>query len=143
MDLQTLDWQWYVPTFRGNRERWLRGETPAPLMVELKTPSYGAIRANADRLGKQPDQRLAIDKQYFLGHVRGVKELTLDGTPVAEGAVLWQRGVDENRIDADLFLELFRALNDQAQLAEGLVSGLSGPSASPVTRTPAATAGAR
>ena len=136
MDLNSLDWQWYVPSFQGNRD------APEPFMVELKTPTYGAIRANADRLGKAPEQRLQIDKSYFLGHVRGIRALALDGTPIADGATLWRLGVDENRITADLFLELFRALNDAATLAEGVTLGLSGPSASRAIPTPSVTAAA-
>lgn len=130
MEYAALDFKWYVPEFDGNRERYEAGEDPAPMMVEIKTPSYGYIRTLADRAGKSPAQRLAIDKDYFTKHTRGVQNLTLNGEPVKSGADLWRLGAEENRIDAALFLELFRAIDDKARLREGQVLGLSGPSAS-------------
>lgn len=127
MDLSSLDWTWYIPKLDGNREAAGNGQ----VAVELKTPSYGAIRTLATaRLGAPPEQRAAADRAYFTGHVRAVRGLTLDGAPVTSGAELWRLGVDENRIGPDLFLELFQALDSQAMLREGLVLGLSGRSGS-------------
>lgn len=123
MDLTTLDWQWYVPALHGNRDE------PEPCMVELKTPAYGYVRSTvARRAGASAEKRSDIDRAGFIAHVRGVRNLTLDGHAVTSGAELWRLGVDENRIAPDLFLEIFQALDDQAKLREGLAAGLSGPS---------------
>lgn len=125
MDLTSLDWQWYVPMLHGNRE------AAEPFMVELKTPAYGYVRATiTKRAGASPEKRAEIDRAGFVDHVRGVRNLTLDGRPVTSGEELWRFGVEQNRIAPDLFLEVFQALDDQAKLHEGLARGLSGPSGS-------------
>ena len=130
MNLESLDFQWYVPLVDGNRARAQAGTDPAPLMVELRTPSFGELRQLPDRSTADAAARMAWDRQYFVTHVRGVQNLTLDGQPVTTGAELWRLGVEENRLSAELFLELFRALDVRAVLREGLITGLPSPSGS-------------
>lgn len=131
MDYKALgEYAWYVPTWEGNRARLMTGEESAPFAVELRTPAYGYMRKLAERPGQSAEQRTAIDKDYFTKHVRGVRNLTLDGEPVTTGADLWKLGAEQDKLPHDLFLELFRALDDKAKLREGLAEGLAGPSGS-------------
>lgn len=122
MDLQSLDWQWYEPEIGGNRT------AEAPMAVELKTPSFGYVRGISSRALKTGPEKFEYDRDQFAAHVRGVRNLTLDGKPILTGAELWKLGAEENRIAADLFIEIFRALDDKAKLREGVAAGLPGPS---------------
>jgi hypothetical protein len=40
MDLMAQRFQWYVPQYGGNRARYLAGEEPAPVMIELRLPTW-------------------------------------------------------------------------------------------------------
>jgi hypothetical protein len=129
IELTSLDYVWYVPLFDGNRARAESGADPDPFRVELKTPSYGFIREAGARAGDAA-ARAAFDRAYFVAHVRGITGLRLDGQPVTTGEQLWTLGAEQNRLAADLFLELFQALDSRATLRAGVIGPLPSPSRS-------------
>src|SRR5262245_23846157 len=109
MDLTSLDWTWWMLEWNGNRAAFLAGAEPAPLELELRTPGWGYTRSLATRATLPSEHRSEIDKVVFRDHVRGVRNLRLDGAAVTTGEELWRLGAEENRIEAALFLETFKA----------------------------------
>ena len=130
MDLTSLDYAWYIPEAYGNRAKWLAGEEARPFQVEVRTPAFGYMRKLSQRGTMSPAEKQAVDRAHFVQHIRGVKDLVLDGTAVVTSDDLWRLGAEENKLDPELFIELFRVLDDKAKLREGLAAGLPGPSGS-------------
>lgn len=116
LELEPIQWEWYVPLYRGNRARWEAGEDPDPFMVEIRMPTYEdsleALRMGDD---KPADQR---SREFFCKHTRGVKGLVLQGAPPIEtGSQLMDH---RDLLEPDLFGEINAVLIGRLRLDEGL-----------------------
>ncbi len=133
MDLKPCRFEWYLPEYGGNRARYLRGEDPEPLMLELRLPTWAEQRA-LTRLGR-PMTDVELD-DYLAAHIGSIRNLSFEGRPITSGAELVALRA---QLDANLLTELDRALGRQEQLDEGLRGKLPSPRGS--AGSPAANAG--
>lgn len=136
LELERLEWDWYVPTYRGERARALGSSAYDPAAVEIRPPTYRAwLELVTAPDGSSPMER---QKRYFLAHVRGVRNLHVGGAPVADAAALWAL-VEADAVEAGLIQELLVAIESRSALSAGLKKNWRSGSGSP--DSPSAPAG--
>lgn len=123
--IDPLDFLWYIPTYRGNRERWATGEEPEPFRVEIKPFSYADARALA-HVADQGRHALSDDDTdaYFRAHVRAIQGLWIGGVEVTSGEQLLGM---LDRVEPDLLRELNGALLDRSALDAGAKKNSGSP----------------
>jgi hypothetical protein len=136
--LARVDWVWWIPP--AYREAYRAGaltDETVP-MLELKRAHSGdAWRPFGAALGGDAVPKRLETREWFLRHVRGVRNLALDdGTPIASAEDLWRLGVEEEALEQSFFLDLLTAIWNLGRLEEGLKKnwpsrlGLSGSATS-------------
>jgi hypothetical protein len=128
--LARVDWVWWIPP--AYREAYQAGaltDETVPLLELKRAHSgdawrpFGAAMLGADAVPKRVETR-----EWFLRHVRGVRNLALDdGTPIASAEDLWQLGVEEEALEQAFFLDLLTAIWNLGRLDEGLKKTLRAP----------------
>jgi hypothetical protein len=128
--LRRVDWVWWIPP--AFREAYQAGELTDDTvpMLELKQAHsgdawrpFGAAMVSDEAMPKHLQR-----KEWFLRHVRGIRNLTLDdGTPIASADDLWRLGVEEEALEQSFFLDLLTAVWSLARLDEGLKKTLRAP----------------
>jgi hypothetical protein len=137
--LARVDWCWWIPP--AYREAYRAGEftdETVPLLELKRAHSGDAWRPFGSALlgGDAVPKRLET-REWFLRHVRGVRNLALDdGSPIASAEDLWRLGVEEEALEQSFFLDLLTAIWNLGRLEEGLKKnwpsrlGLSGSATS-------------
>jgi hypothetical protein len=125
--LARVDWCWWIPP--AYREAYGAGELTdetVPLLELKRAHSgdawrpFGAAMLGADAVPKRLETR-----EWFLRHVRGVRNLALDdGTPIASAEDLWRLGVEEEALEQSFFLDLLTAIWNLGRLEDGLKKSL-------------------
>jgi hypothetical protein len=145
--LARVDWVWWVPpAFREAYRAGALTDDTVPLLELKRAHSGDAWRPFGSALlgGDAVPKRLET-REWFLRHVRGVRNLALDdGTPIASAEDLWRLGVEEEALEQAFFLDLLTAVWNLGRLEEGLKKTLRAlPGWSPsVTSTDGTAAGA-
>jgi hypothetical protein len=121
--LARVDWVWWVPP--AYREAYRAGELTdetVPLLELKRAHSGDAWRPFGSALlgGDAVPKRLET-REWFLRHVRAVRNLALDdGTPIASAEDLWRLGVEEEALEQSFFLDLLTAIWNLGRLEDGL-----------------------
>jgi hypothetical protein len=125
--LARVDWVWWIPP--AYREAYQAGaltDETVPLLELKRAHSgdawrpFGAAMLGADAVPKRVETR-----EWFLRHVRGVRNLALDdGTPIASAEDLWRLGVEEEALEQSFFLDLLTAIWNLGRLEDGLKKSL-------------------
>jgi hypothetical protein len=121
--LARVDWVWWIPP--AYREAYRTGELTdetVPLLELKRAHSGDAWRPFGSALlgGDAVPKRLET-REWFLRHVRAVRNLSLDdGTPIASAEDLWRLGVEEEALEQSFFLDLLTAIWNLGRLEEGL-----------------------
>jgi hypothetical protein len=121
--LARVDWVWWVPP--AYREAYQAGaltDDTVPLLELKRAHSgdawhpFGSALLGGDAVPKRLETR-----EWFLRHVRGVRNLALDdGTPIASAEDLWRLGVEEEALEQSFFLDLLTAIWNLGRLEDGL-----------------------
>jgi hypothetical protein len=121
--LARVDWCWWIPP--AYREAYQAGaltDETVPLLELKRAHSGDAWRPFGSALlgGDAVPKRLET-REWFLRHVRAVRNLSLDdGTPIASAEDLWRLGVEEEALEQSFFLDLLTAIWNLGRLEEGL-----------------------
>jgi hypothetical protein len=125
--LARVDWVWWIPP--AYREAYRAGELTdetVPLLELKRAHSGDAWRPFGSALlgGDAVPKRLET-REWFLRHVRAVRNLSLDdGTPIASAEDLWRLGVEEEALEQSFFLDLLTAIWHLGRLEDGLKKSL-------------------
>jgi hypothetical protein len=128
--LARVDWVWWVPP--AYREAYQSGaltDDTVPLLELKRAHSGDAWRPFGSALlgGDAVPKRLET-REWFLRHVRAVRNLALDdGTPIASAEDLWRLGVEEEALEQSFFLDLLTAIWNLGRLEDGLKKTLRAP----------------
>jgi hypothetical protein len=128
--LARVDWVWWVPP--AYREAYQAGaltDETVPLLELKRAHSGDAWRPFGSALlgGDAVPKRLET-REWFLRHVRAVRNLALDdGTPIASAEDLWRLGVEEEALEQSFFLDLLTAIWNLGRLEDGLKKTLRAP----------------
>jgi hypothetical protein len=128
--LARVDWVWWIPP--AYREAYRTGELTdetVPLLELKRAHSGDAWRPfGSALLGSDAVPKRLETREWFLRHVRGVRNLTLDdGTAIASAEDLWRLGVEEEALEQAFFLDLLTAIWNLGRLDEGLKKTLRAP----------------
>jgi len=135
MDLETCEWEWFTPSFQGNRE------SETPMAIEVRRPTLGWIHRELEVLDLIPDvaklsplekaKRVMEDERLFCGNTRAVRGLLLRGHSISTGEQLWSA---RDEIDAQygpFFREIVAAIQARLELDAATKKNSPSPSGSP------------
>jgi len=121
-----LDWTWYVPDYKNNRE--LKEEEQ--LMIEIMPLDHNEKVKVGKRVktfipgGTRPGKKYAeetnattIAKETFIEKTREVKNCVVNGIEVITGKELYEA----DGVDSDLIIDITNAIYERSILEAGLI----------------------
>lgn len=124
LELQTSQFERYIPAFGGNRQRYLAGEEPDPCIVDVRPVTYADSEAIGRLLGEGERLSTADNLRFIEEHIGEIRGLVVEGTRVSSGRDLVRVA---RQLPAGFLGELIQAVLNWDRFSAGLKKKLCSP----------------